>query len=42
MTLENFPSKEIKMLIIKEGMMDNNELVREACIKFIEKSILDH
>lgn len=38
-TLENFESKELKMLIIKEGLTDDNEIVRNACSRFLQVTI---
>ena len=34
--IEKFESKEIRMLIIKEGLTDPSESVREACIGFLK------
>ena len=31
-TIEDFPSQEQRMLIVKEGLTDQNPQVREACI----------
>ncbi len=38
-TLESFNSKEIRMLIIKEGLSDTDASVKEACVKFLAPSI---
>ena len=39
--IENFPSKEQRMLIIKEGLTDGNALVREACIEFLKPTLVE-
>jgi hypothetical protein len=38
-TIESFPSKEQRMLYIKEGLTDPNNFVREACLEFLRPSV---
>lgn len=38
-TIESFPSKEQRMLIIKEGLTDQNAGVMEACFKFLRPTL---
>eukprot|EP00347_Sterkiella_histriomuscorum_P002311 403368647 len=37
--IENFPSLEQRMLIIKEGLTDSSEFVRAECIEFLKPSL---
>ncbi len=39
-TLESFPSKEQRMLIIKEGLTDPSQGVRDACTEFLKASMI--
>ncbi len=39
-TIEHFPSQEQRMLIIKEGLTDQNLQVRDACIDFLQISMV--
>ncbi|CDW89230.1 at hook motif family protein [Stylonychia lemnae] len=39
--IEHFKSKEQIMLIMKEGLTDNNENVREQCIEFLKPSLFN-
>jgi len=34
--LESFPSEEQRMLIIKEGLTDPSQGVRDACTEFLK------
>lgn len=37
--IESFPSREQRMLIIKEGLTDQSQGVREACMEFLRPSM---
>lgn len=39
-TLESFPSKEQRMLIIKEGLTDPSQGVRDACTDFLKATMI--
>lgn len=39
MEIESFPSREQRMLIIKEGLTDQSQGVREACMEFLRPSM---
>lgn len=38
-TIESFSAKEQRMLIIKEGLTDQNPGVMEACFKFLRPTV---
>jgi hypothetical protein len=38
-TIEDFDSTELRMLIIKEGLTDSNEDVKDACLNFLKPSL---
>jgi len=38
--IEDFPTAETRMLIIKEGMTDKDSKVSEACLNFLTTSIV--
>jgi hypothetical protein len=38
--IESFPSAEQRMLIIKEGLTDTSQSVREACLQFLKPSMI--
>lgn len=39
-TIEQFPSEEQRMMIIKEGLTDPSQGVREACSEFLKASMI--
>ena len=41
-TIEDFPSAEARLLVLKEGLSSNDEQVREACIKFYSPTVLKY
>ena len=39
MTIEDFPTAEARLLVLKEGLSSTHEAVREACIKFYSPTV---
>ena len=41
-TIEDFPSAELRMLVLKQGLASDQDLVQEACIKFFTPTVLKY
>lgn len=42
MSIRDFPSKEARMMVLSEGLRHSNELIREACLAFLEPDVAEN